>query len=203
MSAARCPNARSRQRWRWFSASVVAVACGSFVFVSGAVAATRSADAESWSTAYCSELTAWRAEIAKVVPRVQAAIALAEQGKVSEGQKAIAFTYRRAAKASATFVDRMDAVGQPDVVNGRKVKQLVSTTYGGIGDAFSEAADAIAKPKAKTFDDLAERGNANESELQAELDAFADSFGALATLDTSGALNAGLTAVGACIEYFG
>ena len=165
--------------------------------------AEAAAPAETWSSTYCLELDRWRSSIGAVAPRVQQAVALADQGKVAQGQKAIGTSYRNAAKDSSSFVAAMKAVGKPDVVHGAEIAKLVSTTLGATADAFQKAAKDITKVKAKTVAALKQRGTKIEGALQAELDRVADSFGQLARLDTSGALAAQLTTLPVCAKYFG
>jgi hypothetical protein len=181
--------------------SALAVGVAVVVFPGAAEAFTT--DAELWSTTYCQELDRWRSEIAKVAPAVQEAVALANRGKVAQGQKAIAVIYRDAAEDSASFVDAMSAVDQPDVANGEEIANLVYSTFGGAADAFAKGAKDISKVKAKTVAALRKRGIKIERALQTKLDEFADSFGQLAELDTSGALAAQLTTLPVCAEYFG
>ena len=176
---------------------------GVAVVVFPGTAEAYSTDAELWSTTYCQELDRWRSEIAKVAPAVRQAVALANRGKVAQGQKAIAVIYRDAAKDSSRFVDAMSAVDQPDVENGEEIANLVSSTFGGAADAFAKGAKDISKVKAKTVAALRKRGIKIEGEIQTKLDGFADSFGQLAELDTSGALAAQLTTLPVCSKYFG
>ena len=173
------------------------------IVASAGPAWARSAPAEEWAPRYCLELDQWRSEIAKIVPQVQEIVAATTDANPPSAQRALASVYRNAGDDSRAFVKAMKDVGQPEVKNGKKIAKLVSTTFGGMADAFDTAAADIAKPAAKTKADLTARGGRIETTLQSELDALATSFGKLATLDTSGDLGAQLTTQSVCAPYFG
>ncbi len=169
----------------------------------GIAVAAKAAPAETWATRYCQQIDEWRGVMDRLAPDVRQGIALADRGRVTGAKKAIIHVYRNAAEVSRDVISEMARVGRPEVVNGTKVAKLVATTYRGIAGAFDDAADQLEQAKVKSAEALRAKGIAVETRLQTELDAFADSFGQLATLDTSGQLAAPLLSLAVCSKYFG